>query len=325
MVGEFRDPGKLKLLKEQLLKSGTVTSISSFSRSINQMGHRAMNLGWPGKLSEKEVLFNYRYAGYDFIKTIGAGLVSGRDFSVQFADSANVLVNEAAVKAMGLKMPLGTVITWGDNTSTIIGVIKDFVVESPFEKALPMVVAHTDNSTAIVVARLNPELNLSQSVATIDAIVKSLNPNFPVERKFVDDNIEEKFHNEHLMGTVANWFGGFAIFISALGLLGLALFMAEQRRKEISIRKVLGASNVNILSLLNKDFLRLIVIANLIAFPLAYVIVSKWLSHYDYRVSLSLLPFCGALLISLVISTLTVSVQSVKVAKANPADALKYE
>lgn len=325
MVGELRGPGKLELLKEQLLKSGTVNSISNFSRSINQMGHRAMNLGWPGKHNEKEVLFNYRYAGYDFLKTIGASLISGRDFSLQHADSANVLVNEAAVKAMGLKTPLGTVITWGDNTSTIIGVIKDFVVESPFEKALPMVVAHTDRNAAVLVARLNPDQNITQSMTAIDAIVKSLNPAFPVERKFVDDNIEEKFHNEQLMGTIANWFGGFAVFISALGLLGLALFMAEQRRKEVSIRKVLGASNLNILSLLNKDFLRLIVIANLIAFPLAYLITGKWLSQYEYRVSISLLPFCGALLISVVISALTVSIQSIKVARANPVDALKYE
>ncbi|MES2456165.1 MAG: ABC transporter permease [Bacteroidota bacterium] len=325
MVGSLQDAGKLQLLKEQLLKSGTVNSVSNFSRSINQMGHRAMNLGWPGKQSEKEVLFNYRYAGYGFINTIGASLLSGRDFSQQFADSANVLVNEAAVKAMGLKSPIGTVITWGDNTSTIIGVIKDFVMESPFEKALPVVVAHTSRNAAVLVARLNPEVNLSQSIAKINAIVKLLNPSFPVELKFVDDNIEAKFHNENLMGTVAYWFGGFAIFISALGLLGLALFMAEQRKKEISVRKVLGASTTNILSLLNKDFLKLILIANVIAFPLAYIIVNNWLSHYDYRVSVSLLPFFSALLISMVISALTVSIQSVKVTRANPVDALKYE
>lgn len=325
MVGALQDQCKLDLLKEQLLTSGTVSSLSNFSRSINQMGHRAMNLEWPGKQSEKEVLFNYRYAGYDFTKTIGASLASGRDFSRQFSDSTNVLVNETAVKAMGLKSPLGTVITWGDNTSTIVGVVKDFVVESPFEKALPMIIGHNNHRAAVLIARLNPGLNLSQSVADIDAIVKSLNPGFPVERKFVDDNIAEKFHNERLLGTVANWFGGFAIFISALGLLGLTLFMAEQRRKEIGIRKVLGASNVNILRLLNKDFLKLIIIANLIAFPLAYIIVNKWLSHYEYRVSVSLFPFFGALLMSLVIASLTVSMQSIKVAKANPVDALKYE
>ncbi len=127
------------------------------------------------------------------------------------------------------------------------------------------------------------------------------------------------------MGILSNWFGGFAIFISCLGLLGLALYMAEQRKKEISIRKVLGASTYNILTLLNKDFIKLVAIANLIAFPLAYVIIKQWLSAYEFRVEISVLPFAIAIALSLVIAIMTVSVQSVKVAKANPVDALKYE
>jgi ABC-type antimicrobial peptide transport system permease subunit len=128
-----------------------------------------------------------------------------------------------------------------------------------------------------------------------------------------------------LLGTLSNWFGGFAVFISCLGLLGLALYMAEQRKKEISIRKVLGASNFNILTLLNKDFIKLVAIANVIAFPLAYIIINKWLSSYEFKVSISVVPFVIAAILSLIIAILTVSVQSVKVAKANPIDALKYE
>ena len=325
LVGALQGEGKFKLLKEQLLKTGSVTSVASFSRSINRMGQRAFNISWPGKPKNGDILFNYRFAGYDFIKTIDAGIIMGRDFSANFNDEKNVLLNQTAVKVMGLKHPVGSMIKWGDGNVTIVGVVKDFVIESPFEKTLPMIIGHNDNNSAVAVLRLSPDQNLSNSIAQIDAVVNGINPGFPVERKFVNDNFEEKFNNEKQLGIVANWFGGFAIFISCLGLLGLALYMAEQRKKEISIRKVLGASNINILSLLNKDFIKLVAIANLIAFPAAYVIVSKWLSNYDFRVPITLIPFCAALLISLVIASLTVSIQSVKVAKANPADALKYE
>ncbi|RZL52992.1 MAG: ABC transporter permease, partial [Pedobacter sp.] len=154
---------------------------------------------------------------------------------------------------------------------------------------------------------------------------KEINPDYPVDRKFVSDSFEEKYNDEKLLGTLSNWFGGFAIFISALGLLGLALFMAEQRKKEISIRKVLGASTLNILNLLNKEFIILVAISNVIAFPLAYIIINKWLSAYEYRISISYLPFVIAISLSIIIALLTVSVQSIKVAKANAIDALKYE
>lgn len=325
LLGALQGEGKFKLLKDQLLKTGSVTSVASFSRSINRMGQRAFNISWPGKPENGDILFNYRFAGYDFIKTIDAGIIMGRDFSAKFNDENNVLLNQTAVKVMGLKHPVGSMIKWGDGNVTIVGVVKDFVIESPFEKTLPMIIGHNDNNSAVAVLRLSPNQNLSSSIAQIDAVVSSLNPGFPVERKFVNDNFEEKFNNEKQLSIVANWFGGFAIFISCLGLLGLALYMAEQRKKEISIRKVLGASNINILNLLNKDFIKLVAIANLIAFPAAYIIVSKWLSNYDFRVPITLIPFCAALLISLVIASLTVSIQSVKVAKASPVDALKYE
>ena len=176
-----------------------------------------------------------------------------------------------------------------------------------------------------IIIRLNPAQSISASMSQVNDVVKSINPDFPVDARFIDDGFEQKFNNEKLLGTLANWFGGFAIFISCLGLLGLALFMAEQRKREISIRKVLGANTTDILTLLNKDFVKLVAIANLIAFPLAYVIVNKWLSNFEFRVGISMLPFVLAILLCLIIAILTVSVQSVKVAKANPIDALKYE
>jgi ABC-type antimicrobial peptide transport system permease subunit len=324
--GNFEDLKKIALLKEQLLKSGAATAVTNFSLDISSGGNNTTGLAWPGKNPKKDILFNTRGTGYDFVKTIGTELVAGREFSPLYTDSSNVIVNQAAVKAMGLKDPLGTVLEWGDMRVTIIGVIKDFVVESAYQEVAPMLF-YSDkmDEVSVILLRLNPTQNLSLSMAKIDKILKELNPDYPVERTFVNDDFEAKFQNEKLLGTLSNWFGGFAIFISCLGLLGLALYTAEQRKKEISIRKVLGASTYNILTLLNKDFIKLVAIANLIAFPLAYIIINKWLSAYEFRIEISILPFAIAVALSLVIAILTLSVQSVKVAKANPIDALKYE
>ena len=236
------------------------------------------------------------------------------------------MLNEAAVKMMQLKNPIGAKIHWGNTELTNVGVVKDFVVESAFNRVAPMLFypSYIDGASVIIV-RLNDQQNIGSSLETIDRLVKQMEPNYPVSRRFVDESFALKFQNERLLGILSNWFGGFAIFISCLGLLGLALFMAEQRKKEISIRKVLGASTSNILTLLNKDFIKLVAIANVIAFPLAYIASSRWLSAFEYRVPISAIPFIAAVGISVLIAILTVSIQSIKVAKANPIDALKYE
>ncbi|WP_231423917.1 ABC transporter permease [Pedobacter sp. Leaf250] len=326
-MGNLRQTNKIELLKNQLLKSGAAANVSLLSMNIDEGGNNTSSINWPGKNPNDKVLFNQRGIGYDFVSTIGAKMIEGREFKMEFpGDSNKVLINEAAVKIMGLKNPVGTVIGYDGYKCTIIGVMKDFVAESPYQKVAPMIFnrAYHDDGGVILV-RLNEAQNISTSLAQIDALVKKINPDYPVDRKFVSDSFEEKFESEKLLGTISNWFGGFAIFISCLGLLGLALFMAEQRKKEISIRKVLGASTSNILTLLNKDFIKLVVIANLIAFPLAYITINKWLSAFEYRISISALPFVLALMVSLIIAILTVTIQSIKVAKANAVDALKYE
>jgi putative ABC transport system permease protein len=323
--GNLKGKEKLDLVKDQLLKSGAVSAVTYFSHSLNQFGDATFDFSWPGKNAKDLILFNYRGIGYDFTKTTGAKIIAGREFSSRFVDTVNVLVNETAVKIMGLKTPVGTIIKWDDTPVTIVGVMKDFVMESPYQKVAPLVMYNPKSNYNYLIARLNPGQNLSTSVGAIDEIIKRFNPDYPVDRRFVNDDFENKLQNERLLGTLSNWFGGFAVFISCLGLLGLALYMAEQRKKEISIRKVLGASTANILTLLNKDFIKLVAIANLIAFPVAYITINKWLSAYEFRISISVLPFAIALGLSFLIAVLTVSIQSVKVAKANPVDALKYE
>ncbi|MHA4896127.1 ABC transporter permease [Pedobacter sp. PWIIR3] len=325
--GKMRNESKQDLLKTQILKSGAATGVTFFSKDITEDGNNTTNVSWEGKNRGESILFNNRGIGSDFIKTIGTELISGREFSTKFHNDSNaVMLNEAAVKMMRLKNPIGAIITWGDTKLTNVAVVKDFVVESAYQHVAPMIFYPSyKDGPSVMIVRLNPNQNISSSLGKIDLLVKELEPDYPVSRKFVDESFELKFQNEKLLGTLSNWFGGFAIFISCLGLLGLALFMAEQRKKEISIRKVLGASTANILTLLNKDFIKLVAIANLIAFPMAYIAINKWLSAYEYRISISAFPFIIAISLSLLIAILTVSIQSIKVAKANPVDALKYE
>jgi putative ABC transport system permease protein len=325
--GVLGDEKKQDLLKAQLLESGAASAVTYFSRDITEGGNNTTNISWEGKTKGESILFNNRGVGSDFIKTIGTELISGRELSLKdHNDSAKVMLNEAAVKMMQLKNPIGAVIDYGDTKLINIGVVKDFVVESAYSRVAPMIFypSYIDGASVIIV-RLNEKQNISTSLEKIDEIVKQMEPNYPVSRKFVDESFAWKFQNEKLLGILSNWFGGFAIFISCLGLLGLALFMAEQRKKEISIRKVLGASTANILTLLNKDFIKLVAIANAIAFPLAYIASNKWLSAYEYRISISALPFLVAVTLSVLIAILTISIQSIRVAKANPVDALKYE
>lgn len=325
--GKMDNASKLELLKTQMISSGAATGVTFFSSDMTEGGNNTTDVHWQGKTEGTSILFNYRGIGSDFINTIGTEVVAGRELSItNKADSNSIMLNEAAVKMMGLKNPIGAKIMYWGTEKTNVGVVKDFVVESAYQKVAPMIFQPSYvNGVQVILARLNPNQNISSSLETIDHLVKQIEPDYPVNRKFVDESFEVKFQNEKLLGTLSNWFGGFAIFISCLGLLGLALFMAEQRKKEISIRKVLGASTANILTLLNKDFIKLVAIANVIAFPLAYLIINKWLSAYEYRVSISALPFVIAIGLSLIIAILTVSIQSVKVAKANPVDALKYE
>lgn len=323
--GVLKDASKASLFRDRLLKSGVVSHVSTFSRSLTQGGNNTTSIAWSGKNPNENILFNFRFAYEDFAATLGGSMLEGRDFLPRFQDSTSVVINEAAVKVIGLSKPVGSVITWNGDNYTVVGVMKDFVMESPYQSTTPMVILKGIETEGVMAMRLNTEQNLSTAIAAVEGMVKEVNPDFPASITFVGDSFEAKFNNEKLMGTLANWFGGFAVFISCLGLLGLTLFMAEQRKKEISIRKVLGANTFHILTLLNKDFMKLVVIANLIAFPVAYIVISKWLSKYEFRVEISLIPFAIALALSLIIALFTVSMQSLKVVKANPVDALKYE
>lgn len=328
LEGEWTKPGKLALFKNELLRTDAIMAATEYAGSFTSGGSITSDISWPDKPKNDVSIINYRSTGFDFTKTTGVKIVAGRDFDPKFsADTVtSLLLNQAAVKTMGLKNPVGTVIHWGDNPPLkVVGVVQDYSNESLASKIQPTVYYYNIKTSRALLLKLNPKQSLSTSIEAIKSVSSRLNPAYPVEVKMVSQGMTEKLRSEKLLSILSNLFGGFAIFISCLGLLGLALYTAEQRSKEISIRKVLGANLADILILLNKDFMKLVVIANLIAIPVAYILVSKWLEKYDYKISVNSWPFLLALFTSILIALITVSMQTFKVAKANAVNALKYE
>jgi len=328
LEGEWRNPKKLALFKDELVKTGAVLSSSEFAQSFTREGSITGDLNWPGKPANDRSVISYRSIGYNFSQTVGAKMMEGRDLSPEFAADTNssILINQALAKKMGLKTPVGTTIRWGDEERLkIVGVIKDYSNERMGAKAEPTFFYYNIKNSRALLIRLASSQNLSESISTIKRLSQQLNPAYPIQLTFINEDLDAKLKTEKLLSVLSNFFGGFAIFISCLGLLGLALYMAEQRKKEISIRKVLGADLKSILILLNKDFIKLVLLANIIAFPVAFILASQWLKSYDYKISIDTGPFILAGMISLGIAVFTVSLQSFKVAKANAVDALKYE
>ena len=327
-MGPLMEYTKMKLVKTQLIESGAVESVTATSGNLTNKSFSTEAIRWPGRQQKEQLEIQLRFLDYDFTKTIGVKMLQGRDFSEAFgSDSMAVIPNETAIKLMNLKDPIGKQIRnddW-DQTLHIIGVMKDYNYNSPGAKVLPELFFLNEHHAQVLLMRLNSKENISSSLTKIKAILKNATPGYPIDPEFISDRLSEKLKKEKMLSVLSNVFGGFAILISCVGLLGLALYMAEQRSKEISIRKVLGADLQHLLVLLNKDFIALVIVANLIAVPIAFVIIYKWLQNYDYRISITPLPFVFAFLISLLIAVVTISLQTFKVLKSNPIDALKYE
>lgn len=310
----------------QLKRNNAITNGAVFSQSITNNGNNTWGVEWPGKRINQKILFDLFRVGYDFTRTAGVKLIEGREFSAQYpADTAGktIMINEAAAKVMNLKNPVGSIIKV-DQPVTIVGVYKDFVWGSPYQKAAPMINFCTLNG-GVIAMRLNPAKSISSNLDIINKTLKAINPAYPPIVNFVDDGYEKKFENEKLLATLANIFGGLAIIISCLGLFGLAAYAAEQRIKEIGVRKVLGASVTSLAGLLSKDFLKLVAIAIVVAVPVSIWAMNKWLQNYEYRITLSWWMFALAGLITVFIAIATVSYQAIKAALANPVKSLRSE
>lgn len=318
---------KYDLLKDKLIKSGAVTAVNQSSSSMSFAGSNFWGMQWPGSTAaDKLTVFNLIATTYDFIETTGVKLVAGRDFSRDFAsDTAGVLLSKNAVKEMKLANPVGTTVIYQGNPCKVIGVFEDFIWGSPFKTDHPMVIAFNRGWTSIVTMKLNPAHGAAANISAIEKVVKEINPAYPVEITFVDQLYNEKLKNQKVLGILSNLFGGLAIFISCLGLFGLAAYSAEQRTKEIGVRKVLGASVMSLIRLLSVSFLKMVIMAIIIAVPIATYIMNIWLKGFEFHTSVSWVIILLAALGTIAIALLTVSFQAYKAAKTNPVDALKYE
>lgn len=314
-------------LRNELLATGAVSSLCQASSPATEIWSNGKGWSWRGSTPADEgILFNTIATTFDYTQTLGLELVAGRDFSREFGtDTSGVLLNEAAVKRMGLKNPVGERVKWNGKEMQVLGVVRDFNAESPFQSISPLTIVFDPNWAECLSLRINPNVSTSNAIARIAPIFERYNPGFPFDYKFADAEYNRKFRNTEFIGKLSSLVAILAIFISCLGLFGLASFMAEQRSKEIGIRKVLGASVVNLWGLLSKDFVMLVLISCAIATPIAYYYLQDWLQQYSYRTDISGWLIVGAVVGALAITLLTVSFQTVKAALVNPVKSLKSE
>ncbi|GAB3954357.1 ABC transporter permease [Spirosoma harenae] len=318
--------GHYTALRNDLLNTGAVADMAESSNSITEQAGGTTDISWKGKKTDSKPLVMSNYITHDYGKTIGWQLKEGRDFSRDFTtDSSSMIINEAAVKLMGFRQPIGETVLQSGREYRVIGVINDMVKEDPFKPVNPSFFAVNYRNVNTITLRLAPQVSASEALAKVEQVFKIYSPDSPFDYKFVDDNFARKFGNEERIGGLAGGFAILAILISCLGLFGLASFIAEQRTKEIGIRKVLGASVFSVWGLLSKEFVMLILVAFCIGAPIAYYVLSGWLQNYIYRTELSWWIFALAGLGALSVTLLTVSYQSIRAALVNPVKSLRNE
>ncbi|NVM63382.1 putative permease [Mucilaginibacter sp. SG538B] len=315
-------------LKNDLLASGMVESVASASSPVtNIYSHTGID-NWPGKAGgETGINVGSISVSPNYFKTLGMSLKDGRDFSSDWvSDTLNVIVNEAAVRRMGLKNPINQLISYsgGNKPVRIIGVVKDALMESPFTPVQPAVFNHGRGGNNIMY-RLAANVNMQDAIKKIEKIFDTYNPAYPYIYQFVDEEYNHKFSLEALVGKLAGVFAGLAIFISCLGLFGLAAYVAEQRTKEIGIRKVLGASIAQVWLLLSKEFILLVMLSCIIATPIAFYFLKDWLQKYDYSITIGPGVFMLSAVAAIIITLITISFQAIKAALTNPVKSLRSE
>ncbi|WP_353719221.1 ABC transporter permease [Dyadobacter sp. 676] len=317
---------KFDILKTELSRIPGVKHVSHMTATPASNGNGTDGITWPGSDPNDQVRFTPVGVGYDFIKTMDLKMALGRDFSRDFpTDSSGVIVNETAVKVMGLKEPVGREIKWGKSKVHIVGVLKDFHFQSLHTAIRPLIAyLGARQPSGNVVIRIEAG-KTPETLVTIGKVTRKLNPNVPFTYAFTDQEYARQYQSEQIVGKLAGYFAFLAIFISCLGLFGLAAFTAEQRTKEIGVRKVLGASVAGIVALLSRDFLKLVVMAIVLASPVAWYIMKQWLQGFAYQIDIEWWMFALAGVIAVLIAVFTISFQSIKAATANPVRSLRSE
>ncbi|AUD00618.1 ABC transporter permease [Spirosoma pollinicola] len=308
--------------REELIHAPGIQSVSSAGNDPMQIGSSTTGVEWTGKPEGDKTLFTQLPISYDFVKTMKIKLLDGREFSKgTITDSTNYIVNEEAARRMGMKQAVGQDLKFWNKSGKIVGLIRNFHLNS-LRVAIEPLILRLDSTNNTLLVRTTPG-QTEKALKSMERLAKQFNPAYPFDYKFADESFKEQYKSETLIGTLANAFAIIAIFIACLGLFGLAMFTAEQRTKEIGVRKVLGASVPNIVALLSKDFLKLVMIAILIASPLAWWAMHQWLKDFAYRIDISWWVFALAGIMAIAIAQLTVSFQSIKAALMNPVKSLR--
>jgi ABC-type antimicrobial peptide transport system permease subunit len=313
-------------LKRELMKYPGIAGVSGTIGIPSHIGNTSGGGDWDGKDPGQSVMVGYNYVDFDFIETMKIEMAEGRPFSREYSTdmSGAFIINEELVKLMGVEPAVGANFSFEGRSGKIIGVMKNFHHKSLREKIAPLVLMIEPDLIEFILIRLSPK-SIPSSIKFLKTAWARFVPNYPLDYKFLDEDFDGMYRAEERTGTLSKYFSIIAIFIACFGLFGLASFTAEQRTKEIGIRKVLGASLAEIVWMLTREFAKLLLIANIIAWPVAYVAMSTWLQNFAYRMELSPWLFLVPGVIALIIALFTVSFQAIKTAMANPVNALKYE
>jgi len=325
MEGDTKD--NFFALKSELEKEPSILAVTRANALPFMIGSNTGGFDWQDRDVDNDLLVGFTYAGFDYDDVLDLEFVDGRYYDSDYStDTSNgIVINESFLKTMNMKDPIGKWLTLWDNKWNIIGVMKDFHFLPLTYEISPLVMLHTaPEDTRLMMIKINGS-DPKATLAYIEESWNDINPNFPFNYNFLDKEYQDIYESETRLGQIFRYFAFLAIFISCLGLLGLASFMAEQRTKEIGIRKTLGASVPSIVSLMSKEFARLVIIANVIAIPVAWYFLKEWLTNYSYSVRLSVDIFIIAFVLSVFIAMITISYQSIKAAIMNPVDAIKYE
>ncbi|UII27576.1 ABC transporter permease [Fulvivirga maritima] len=310
----------------ELLKSGMIEEVAESANSTTDYYVSDGDISWEGKDPDLALEFPINNVTPEYGNTIGWSITEGRDFSRdRESDHQSFILNEAAVKFMQLEEPVGTNVMWKGKSFQVIGVVDDIVFESPYKPVRPSIFQMTGDRYYLITARVTPEVSSSEAINYIRSSFQTYDPTVPFDFKFVDQEYDKKFRYEERVGKLATFFAALAILISCLGIYGLSAFMAEQRIKEIGIRKVLGAPVFNLWALLSKDFAMLLITSMIFAIPFAYYFMNNWLQNYQYRTNLSFWIFLVAAIGAMVITLITISYHSLKAAMSNPIKSLKSE
>lgn len=312
-------------IKQELQNSGLIESVTRTSSPITEVWWKSEAPDWIGKPSNLSLVFSGLRTDADFSKTVGIEMLQGKDFSGMPADSASLLLNAAAVEAMGLKEPVGMELRLNGRTYRVIGVTDNIVMESPFKPVDPMMVFYSPHTTSYVNLRIRQGVSIQEAIQQFQLIFSKHNNKFPFEYSFVDAEFSRIFVTEELIGKIINIFATLAIFICCIGLAGLASFTIEKRFREIGIHKIMGASISQVLVLIAGDFMKLVLMAFVIAAPIAWWLMQKWLQQFVFRIDISWWIFAAVGALIFVLALLVVRLNTVKAAVSNPVKSLRTE